>query len=121
MTVSRALGGEGEELAVRYLKRQGYRIIERNFHCPLGEIDVIARHGGYLVFVEIKSRSSSDFGFPHEAVHYYKQRRIIRAAMVYLARHRLNDNVLARFDVVAIERGPSGAMFDIVQNAFQTG
>ena len=117
--MSRALGGEGEELAVRYLKTHGYRIIERNFRCPLGEIDVIARHGGYLVFVEIKSRSSSDFGFPQEAVHHYKQRRIIQAAKTYLAQRRLGDTVHARFDVVAVERGPSGATIDVLQNAFE--
>lgn len=119
--MSRVLGGEGEELAVRYLKRHGYQIIERNFRCPLGEIDVIARHGLYLVFVEIKSRSSSDFGFPQEAVHHHKQRRIIKAAKVYLAQRRLGDNVPARFDVVAIEQGPSGAMINVLQNAFEAG
>ena len=82
------LGQEGEKLAVQYLKRLGYRIICRNYRCPLGEIDIIARHGGVLVFVEVKSRSSQTFGSPGMAVTLAKQRKLSQVAWHYLQDHK---------------------------------
>ena len=117
---SKALGAQGEDLAVRFLKKKGFKIIERNFHCPAGEIDLVAREGDTLVFVEIKARSSSDFGLPQDAVDRFKQQKIIQAARTYLAQHRLGEEIPARFDVVAIRvRPPSGPSIELIRDAFQ--
>ena len=101
---NRLLGSRGERLAARYLRRLGIRAILRGYRCPpFGEIDLIARDGQTLVFVEVKTRTE---GNPAEAVTPEKQRRLTRAAEVFLDRHHLRD-VPCRFDVVAI-RWPDG-------------
>jgi putative endonuclease len=115
----KALGSKGEDLAVRFLKKKGFTVIERNFHCPAGEIDLVAREGDTLVFVEIKARSSSEYGLPQDAVDRFKQKKIIQAARVYLAEHRLNEEIPARFDVVAIHVRPSGHTIELIKDAFQ--
>jgi putative endonuclease len=111
-------GKLNENLAVNYLKRQGCRIVERNFRTARGEIDIIARDGDTLVFVEVKARRSRSRGSPKEAVTPEKQRRISLAALQYLktAPSPLNR---ARFDVVAIltEAGP--AQIEWIRNAFE--
>lgn len=96
-------GQSGEKLAVEFLKKQGFKIIETNFKCKFGEIDVVAREGGILVFVEVKTRSSNQFGLPEEAVGYRKIQHIIKSAQVY---HSLHNNLPLgdRIDVVAIEK-----------------
>lgn len=115
----KALGFRGEALAVKYLKKKGFKVIERNYHCPVGEIDLIAREGDTLVFIEIKARSSSAFGLPQDAVDRFKQEKIIRAARAYLAKHHLNEEIPARFDVVAIHVTPSGPSIELIKDAFQ--
>lgn len=95
-----ALGAWGEEQAVKYLKKNGLKIVERNFRTPVGEIDIIARERNVLVFIEVKTRRSEQFGTPQEAVGARKQRQIIRTAQWYLQQHRKDSQ--ARFDVVAI-------------------
>ena len=77
---TRAIGTVGEDTAVGYLKKHGYKILERNFNCRYGEIDIIAQHGDYCVFIEVKSRNSLACGRPIEAVKPYKQSRIISSA-----------------------------------------
>ena len=72
-----ALGIYGEKLALKYLKKQKYKILEKNFRCALGEIDIVAKDGEFLVFVEVKTRSSNAFGEPMEAVDFYKQRKLL--------------------------------------------
>ena len=112
------LGQRGEELAAEYLLGAGYRIIERNHRNHYGEIDIIAREGGCLVFVEVKTRKNALFSHPCEAVTRNKQIRIGRVAQDYLSRNNLAD-VAARFDVVAIllpDIGPPE--IDLIQNAF---
>ncbi|MGH7433691.1 MAG: YraN family protein, partial [Candidatus Methylomirabilales bacterium] len=76
----RAVGIEGEAVARRFLEDLGFRIVEENFSCPLGELDLIAEEGDVLVFVEVKTRRSALFGTPAEAVHARKQRQILRVA-----------------------------------------
>ncbi|MGE0454203.1 MAG: YraN family protein [Vicinamibacteria bacterium] len=100
-------GRSGESLACRYLAARGFEIVERNFRCRSGEIDVIAREGGTTVFVEVKQRSSERHGLGHEAVTFGKRRRIVRAARLYAAARGLGERPL-RFDVVSILDGPSG-------------
>ncbi len=116
---SKALGSKGEDLAVQYLKKKGFKVIERNYHCPAGEIDLIAREKNTLVFVEIKARSSSDFGLPQEAVDRFKQRKMIEAARTYLAERHLTEDIPARFDVVAIQLTPTGPDIELIKDAFQ--
>ena len=102
MTEARlTLGAWGEEYAAEYLCRQGIKIIERNFRTPVGEIDIIARHKSWLIFIEVKTRRSTAFGTPQEAVGARKQRQIIRTAHWYLQNNK-NLKLQPRFDVIAI-------------------
>jgi putative endonuclease len=94
-------GRAGEDLAARFLQERGLRVIERNFRCPIGEIDIVCHEGDIVVFVEVKSRSGASFGMPQEAVSWSKQKRLTRLALWYLKEHRL-ERRRARFDVVAI-------------------
>jgi putative endonuclease len=118
---TRARGIRGESLAVKYLKKKGYKIIERNYRCQWGEIDLIARDGKTLIFVEIKSRSSSDFGLPQDAVDRFKQEKLIQAAKAYMAEHHVQETIPARFDVVAVQLTPSGPEMELIKDAFQSG
>lgn len=98
----RQLGSVYEHQAEEYLKGQGYRILCRNYRCRQGEIDLVAREGGYLVFLEVKYRANGKKGMPQEAVDIRKQRKICRVADHYRMVHRYGDAVPCRFDVVAI-------------------
>lgn len=115
----RLVGMEGEMVARRLLEGLGFRILEENFSCPLGEIDLIARDGDVLVFVEVKTRRSGRFGAPAEAVHRRKQRQILRVAEAYMREHRLS--VPCRVDVVAVEFLPHGSepRVELIRNAVQ--
>jgi putative endonuclease len=126
VTVQRQrLGKSGEDLAVDELRRLGYAILARRYRTRHGEIDVVAREGETLVFVEVKARTTREFGQAAEAVTPGKQRRVISMAIDYLARHRLTE-VACRFDVVAIDAvQASGAQGDgvgtrltVYRNAF---
>lgn len=110
----RQLGTEKEKLAEEKLIAAGYEILERNFRCRQGEIDRIARHKGYLVFIEVKYRKGIKNGYPEEAVDGKKQKIICRTAVYYLRRQGLGEHTPCRFDVVAI----TGADVRIYQNAF---
>jgi putative endonuclease len=97
-----SLGAEGEAHAARFLKEQGFKLIKRNYKCPAGEVDIIAREGETLVFVEVKTRGGKGFGLPQESVDFRKQRRLVRAALFYLG--GLSSQPLVRFDIVALCR-----------------
>ena len=99
--VRQALGAWGENLAVNYLRKQGLKIVEQNFRTPVGEIDIIARDKSFLIFIEVKTRRSTAFGTPQEAVGLRKQRQITRTAQWYLQNNK-NVKLQPRFDVVAI-------------------
>jgi putative endonuclease len=113
----RRVGQRGEDLAFAFLKQKGYKILERNFKSPLGEIDLIARDGRTIVFVEVKARSSSHFGSAKGAVDLKKQRKLSLLAVDYLKRKSLLDQA-ARFDVVAIEWDRGMERVELVRNAF---
>ncbi|MCM1289253.1 MAG: YraN family protein [Corallococcus sp.] len=98
---TRNIGFAGEDVAVRYLSKHGYKILERNYRASHGEIDIIAKHKDYYVFVEVKCRTSVQFGLPREAVTARKQQTIIQCAKVWLVQNRLYG-VPVRFDVVEI-------------------
>ena len=110
----RKTGAEWEKLAAEYLERQGMRILEANFRCRQGEIDLIGLHEGYLVFVEVKYRSGTGKGYALAAVDSRKQRRICRAADYYRYTHGLGGNAGVRYDVVGIQ----GGKVEWVKNAF---
>jgi putative endonuclease len=114
----RQLGDAGEDLAAAALKQQGYKILERNYVTPLGEIDLIARQGKTLVFIEVKTRKNERFGTPQEAVSASKQARLRRLADYYLKQKRLGQDVLLRFDVVGITLTEDGPRVEVIQNAF---
>lgn len=98
-----SLGPWGEQVAGRHLEAQGYRIVDRNWRHASGELDLVARDGDALVFVEVKARASGAFGSPEEAVTAEKQRRLQRAAWAYLEAHDVLEADW-RIDVIAIER-----------------
>ncbi len=111
-------GKIGESLAVKHLKKKGYRILERNFRNALGEIDVIARQGGSLVFIEVKSRRSDRYGSPKFAVTPAKQKKISMVALSYL-KAMGQSHAKARFDVVAVVSDNDIHRFEIIRNAFE--
>ena len=115
MSNTRQTGIDGEYIGSEYLLSRGYAILERNFRTFYGEIDLIARDGGTLVFVEIKRRRSASFGRPEEAVHRRKQERIVRSALHYIKMKRLQGTPL-RFDVLAI--GPGSGDIELITSAF---
>ncbi len=96
------LGKFGEKIACDYLKKKGYIIIEKNFYARSGEIDIIARDGNILVFVEVKTRTNLSFGFPEEAINFNKQQKIAKTVEFYLYKNNLNDQNY-RIDSIAIE------------------
>ncbi len=111
----RKIGAAYEKEAAAYLEKQGYRILERNYRCRFGEIDLVAEEGDYLVFVEVKYRSGQIKGDPLEAVHERKQRTIRRTAMWYLTEHSISGSSPCRFDVVGI----TGKKIRLIKNAFE--
>lgn len=110
----RRVGTVYEQTALFYLEQKGYEILETNYRCRMGEIDVIARDRGYLVFLEIKYRSGRSKGTALEAVTPKKQSVIRRVAGYYLMEHHLGDQCPCRFDVVGID----GEEVAIIKNAF---
>ena len=112
-----SLGKRGEDLACAELQRRGYAILERRYRTRAGEIDIVARHRGCVVFVEVKARASDNFGAPAEAVDARKQRRIAQMAVDFLSRRRLHDQP-CRFDVVAVSFARGLPRVDVYESAF---
>ena len=110
----RKIGSEYESIAGAYLEKQGYEILEYNVYSRAGEIDIVARDGQYLVFVEVKFRRDDYHGQALEAVSYTKQKNISKCALSYLNKHRL-WNVPVRFDVIGI----MGQDITLIKNAFE--
>lgn len=98
----RRLGAKVEQAVKQYLVAHGFEILEMNYRCRQGEIDIIAREQEYYVFIEVKYRNSTKYGLPQEAVGTSKQRRICKAAQYYLYSHNLNEFTPVRFDVAAV-------------------
>jgi len=113
-----SLGKKGEDLAIARLKALNYKILQRNYTCSLGEMDIIAREKDILVFVEVKTRATRDFGGPAAAVNERKQRQLSKVALTYLNQKKLTD-IPARFDVVAVELTPASSRIEVIRNAFE--
>jgi len=114
-------GKEGEKAAVKFLKKRGYRIIEKNYHNKSGEIDIIGEQDQVLVFIEAKSRADTEYGDPLEAVTPYKQRKIGQVARGFMAQYRI-ENRDCRFDVVGIKGKPNEPKsweVELIQDAFR--
>jgi putative endonuclease len=115
------VGNLGEEIAANYLTARGYRILERNFRCKGGEVDIVARDPAdkSLVFIEVKARRGLTYGVPQLAVTPFKQRQVSKAALTWLSQYRLLD-ANARFDVIAILLHTDGAhSIEHIPNAFE--
>ena len=118
MTFQRiSLGKTGEDLACRELEKRGYAIVARRYRVRSGEIDIVARDGVTLVFIEVKARNSHEFGSAAEAVTPPKQLRLTRLATEYLMRHHLYDHP-CRFDVVSIHYDAGAPEIEVISNAF---
>lgn len=114
MKNNRTVGTDYEQKAAQYLETLGYQILEKNFRCRTGEIDLIAKEDGYLVFIEVKYRAGTQTGEPQEAVDYRKQRNICRTASYYCMKKKVLSQQPCRFDVVACRQGE----WSIIRNAF---
>jgi putative endonuclease len=112
------LGKEGERIAERYLLKKGYKLVERNYRCASGELDLIFLHRRVVVFVEVKTRTGSGFGTPFEAVEFRKQQKMIQAAQYFLAQKGLEQRD-ARFDVVGISWPGREPSVEHIENAFE--
>ncbi len=111
---NRKTGIEGESQAVEFLQNKGYKILERNYSCKIGEIDIVAKDKETLVFVEVKARKNTLFGMPVEAITPAKVRNIIGVARYFLLAHKLH-NVDCRFDVICILKNK----IEHIENAFE--
>jgi putative endonuclease len=109
-------GKQGEQAAERFLKKQGYTIVCRNFRTPVGEIDLVAKEKAVIAFVEVKARQTESFGSPRLSITPEKQRKITQAALWYL-KETGQSTAKARFDVVIV-RGPDNAV-ELIKNAFE--
>ena len=118
-SLSKGVGSFGESWAKAYLEGVGYRILEQNFRCRLGEIDLVAQEGGEIAFVEVKARRGRAFGYPEEQIPASKRRRLGRLAQWYLKRYRKSEQP-ARFDVVTLLMSPGGKIEEVglIRNAF---
>src|SRR5438067_8340399 len=112
-----SLGKTGEDLACRELERRGYAIVARRYRRRGGELDIIARDGPTMVFVEVKARESRDFGEAAESVTWMKRRRMAQLALDYMTRHRLTE-CACRFDVGCIHLDAGQPVVEVYQNAF---
>ena len=109
-------GRQGEAIAATYLQNKGYEIIERNWRCPTGELDLVARAGDRLVFVEVRTRSGARFGRAEESITPAKQTRLIELAHLYL-QEKANLTPAWRIDVVAVQLGPGLPQINHIENA----
>ncbi|MBI1884164.1 MAG: YraN family protein [Chlamydiae bacterium] len=113
------VGKEGETLAENYLKKKGYRILEKNYRSPVGEIDLVILHRGTIVFVEVKTNRHEDgFGLPQERVHARKQKQIVKAALSFIKEKGISKMDF-RFDVIAIQWINQHPKIEHIENAFE--
>ncbi|MDH5370595.1 MAG: YraN family protein [Gammaproteobacteria bacterium] len=123
MTTTREQGQYTENLACQYLENKGFKLLERNFHCRFGEIDLIMQQDNAIVFVEVRYRRSNNFGSGAESVTVNKQSKLIKTASIYLQQHAKLNKYPARFDIISITgsietNNIENIDFDWIENAF---
>lgn len=113
-------GRTGESIALSFLQKQGYTVVEKNFRCKFGEMDIIAENDDQLVFIEVRSCRSLNSGLPQESLNYFKKKRLTQIALFYLTSHNLG-NLSCRFDVVAVlfDAARRVSSIDLIKNAFE--
>lgn len=112
-----SIGKQGEDIACKFLKKDKYKILEKNYRTKQGEIDIIAEDSkGVLCFVEVKARSRTDYGSPKEAVNYHKQKKLLATAFAYLESTKTGSKDM-RFDIVSVDLNSGEA--EILKNAFE--
>lgn len=111
----RQVGSHNEELAIKYLEKNGYMVLSKNFYCKTGEIDIIAKEESYLVFIEVKYRTNDKYGLPADAVNLNKMRKISRTAMFYMLKNNISIDTPIRFDVVVLLKDE----IQLIKNAFE--
>lgn len=111
---NRKTGSHYEQRVAAFLEKKGFEIVERNFRCRFGEIDLIARDGAYLVFIEVKYRKTPNAGSALEAINFKKRKQIYRVAEFYLYKNRYPENTPCRFDAAGID----GENLTYIRNAF---
>ena len=116
-SLNKSIGVKGEILAEKFLKNKGYIILEKNFRCKLGEIDIIAKDNDYICFIEVKSRTTLIFGTPKESVTKTKQNKIIRVANYFILKNHL-EKYNFRFDVVEVFFDNNNSKITLIKNAF---
>lgn len=119
LSLQQVFGRKNETIAVRYLKKKGYRIVERNYRNRFGEIDIIARDGHVIVFVEVKARRNSLFGTPAGAVTLRKQKTLSKVALSWMKAARM-EGASARFDVVSVSYESGKREIELIKDAFET-
>ena len=114
----KALGALGEKIAVDFLKKRGYKILETNYRCSLGELDIVAEHNSYLVFIEVRTKKNLQFGLPEESITPAKKEKLISLAQNYLQTYT-NLPSFWRIDIVAIELKPDNKVsrIEVIENA----
>ena len=117
MILTGILGDRAEKLAVKFLKRKGLKLHQRNYHCRYGEIDIVMQHSDYLVFIEVRHRKSNGFGGALESVDSRKQKKLRNSAEHYLINHKKND-MPCRFDILCVNGDLNKPKIDWIQNAF---
>ena len=118
-TAKQRTGQTAEDLACDYLQQQGLQLLERNYRCRQGEIDLIMRHDSYLVFIEVRYRRNTNICSGAESVDRRKQQKLIITATHYLQQHDRAAQLPSRFDVVSMSLDKNAATIDWIQNAFQ--
>ena len=115
----KSLGIKGEGIAASYLEKiQGYKILQRNYRCAFGEMDIVAKDHDVLSFIEVKTRGSVDFGIPQESVNKRKQHQLSKVALEFINRYKVR-HMKARFDVVAVYLLPQEERVELIKNAFE--
>ena len=117
-TIQRTIGNQAEDYALKFLTQKGLRLLERNFTCYFGEIDLIMKDTEHIVFVEVRRRARSSFGNAAESVTPAKIKKLIRSATIYLQWHKCLNKVHSRFDVVAIDSTGNEINLTWLKNAF---
>ncbi|MBV4418066.1 YraN family protein [Clostridium tyrobutyricum] len=117
---NKKIGDLGENIAIDYLYSIGYSIIEKNFRCKIGEIDIISQNKNTICFIEVKTRHSKNYGEPCEAVNYFKRIKIYRTAYIYIQKNKLHKYNI-RFDIIEIMINSNKRNYNIklIKNAFQ--